>query len=107
MREGAGAGGGERQHLKPVRQRAGMAAVAAVFDIVMDRVVVGRDGLEGREMRLGHRSRRDVEALADRQILEIAALGEAMLMPVEFLAHDSSPMCRTPLRTSRSISGAP
>jgi hypothetical protein len=64
MREGAGASGGEAQHLKAVRQRAGMAALAAIFDVVMDRVVVGRDGLEGRKISLGDGAARDIEALA-------------------------------------------
>jgi len=86
MGEGAGAGGGEAQHLKPVRERAGMAAFAAIFDIVMDWVVVGRNRLEGGEIGLGDGAAGNVEALADRQILEKPALRKPVLPPVESLA---------------------
>src|SRR5439155_22813514 len=86
MRENAGAGGGEAQHLKPVRQRAGMAALAAIFDIVMDRVVVGRDGLERGEIGLRDGAARNVEALADDEILEKPAFRKPVLPPVETLA---------------------
>src|ERR1044072_1225342 len=70
MREGAGARGGEAQDLKAVRQRTGMTALAAIFDVVMDRMIIGRDGLKSREIGLGDRAARDVEALAHREILE-------------------------------------
>ena len=83
MGEGAGAGRGKAQHLKPVRQRAGMAALAAIFDIVMDRVVVGRDGLKRREIGLGDGAARDVEMFADREVLEKPALRKAVPPPVE------------------------
>src|SRR6266480_5877736 len=86
MREGAGASGGEAQHLKAVRQRAGMAALAAIFDVVMDRVVVGRDGLEGRKISLGDGAARDIEALADRKIFEKPAFRKAVPPPVETFA---------------------
>ena len=86
MREGAGASGGEAQHLKAVRQRAGMAALAAIFDVVMDRVVVGRDGLEGGKISFGDGAARDVEALADRKILEKPAVRKAVPPPVECFA---------------------
>src|ERR1700704_6396206 len=83
MGEGAGAGGGEAQHLKPVRERAGMAAFAAIFDIVMDRMVVGRNRLKRGEIGLGDRAAWNVEALADREILEKPALRKPVLPPVE------------------------
>src|SRR5205814_5256462 len=86
MREGAGASGGEAQHLKAVRQRAGMAALAAIFEVVMDRVVIGRDGLEGRKISLGDSAARDVEALADRKVLEKPAVWKAVAPPVERFA---------------------
>src|SRR5207237_193141 len=86
MRESAGAGGGEAQHLKAVRQRAGMAALAAIFDVVMDRVVVGRDGLGGRKISLGDGAARDIEALADRKICEKPAFRKAVPPPVERFA---------------------
>src|ERR1051325_2441072 len=83
MREGAGARGGEAQHLKAMRQRTGMAALAAIFNVVMDRVVVGRDGLKGREISFGDRAARDVEALPHREILEKPAFRKAWSPPVE------------------------
>src|SRR5437868_7934913 len=86
MREGAGASGGEAQHLKAVRQRTGMAALAAIFDVVMDRVVVGRDGLEGRKIGLRDGAARDVEALAERKILEKPAFRKAVPPPVKCFA---------------------
>src|SRR5260370_10605349 len=89
MGEGAGARGGKAEHLKAVRQRAGMAALAAIFDIVMDRVIVGRHRLERREIGLGDGPARDVEALADCEVLKIAAFWEAVLPPVETLGHVS------------------
>jgi hypothetical protein len=53
-----------------MRQRAGMAPLAAIFDIVMDRVIIGRDGLERGEIGLRDRAARNMEALADDEILE-------------------------------------
>src|SRR5690348_13016956 len=83
MREGAGARGGEAQDLKAMRQRTGMTALAAIFNVVMDRVVVGRDGLKGREIGVGDRAARDVEALAHGEILEKPAFRKAVPPPVE------------------------
>src|ERR1044071_5436253 len=87
MRKGARPGGGEAEHLKPVRQRSRMAALAAIFDIVMDRVIVTGDGLKRREIGIGHRTARDVEALADCEILEIPALRKPVLPTVECFRH--------------------
>jgi hypothetical protein len=53
----------------------------------MDRMIVGGDRLEGSEMRLGHGAARDIEALADRQILEKAGFPEAVPAVVETLGH--------------------
>src|SRR5437763_15597888 len=86
MREGAGAGRGEAQHLKSVRQRTAMTPIAAIFNVVMDRVVIGRDRLERGEIGLGDGSARNIEALANREILEKPALWETVLPPVETLA---------------------
>src|SRR5712692_4329101 len=102
MGEGAGAGGGKAQHLKAVRQRAGMTALAAIFDIVVDRVVVGRNRLERREIGLGDGPARDVEAFADREVLEIPAFGKAVRSPIEFFAHSDGRS-----RRSRDKSRAP
>src|SRR4051812_18626646 len=86
MREGAGASGGEAQHLKAVRQRAGMAALAAIFDVVMDRVGVGRDGLEGRKISLGDGAARDIEALADPKFYKNPPSRKALPPRVETFA---------------------
>src|SRR5262249_27737884 len=87
MREGAGAGRGEAKHLKPVRQRAGVSALSAIFDVVMDRVIVAGHGPERGKIGLGHRAARDVEPLADLQVLEIPALRKLVLSPVEAFSH--------------------
>ena len=79
MGKGAGAGGGKAENLKAMCKRRRMAALAAIFDIVMDRVIIRRDRLKRGEMRLGHRAAWDVETLADREILEIPALRKAVL----------------------------
>ena len=89
-REAAGARSGEAQNLEAVRQRARMAAPAAVFDIVMDRMIIAREHLESGEMSLGHRTARDIETLADDQILEITAHRRTVLPAVEALCHDTS-----------------
>ena len=49
-----------------------MASPAAIFDVVMDRVIVAGGELEGREQRRRHRPRRDREALSQLEILEPA-----------------------------------
>src|SRR5215472_5463073 len=77
-----------------VRQRARMTAPAAVFDIVMNRMIIAREHLEAGEMSLGHRTARDIEALADGQILEIAAHRKMVMPGVEALCHDPS-CCQT------------
>src|SRR6266702_2373291 len=100
MGEGAGAGGGKAQHLKAVCQRARVAALAAILDIIMDRVIVGRNRLERREIGLGDGPARDIEALADREVPEIPALRKAVLPPIEFVSHGRP-------RKSRGKSRAP
>src|SRR5579863_6503297 len=90
MREGAGAGRGKAQHLKPVYQRAGVTALTAIFDVVMDRVVVARHGLKRGEIGVGDGTARDVEAVADLQVFEELALREAVLAAVEFGGHGKS-----------------
>src|SRR5579859_5426963 len=66
-----------------------MAALAAIFDVVMDWMIVARDGLKRGEIGVGNRSARDIETVADLQVLEELALREAMLFAVEWLAHGS------------------
>jgi len=67
-----------------------MAALPAIFDIVMDRMIVDREGLKGGKMRLCHRAARDMEAFADFEILEIAAFRKAVPAPVEIFGHHVS-----------------
>src|SRR5580704_16300583 len=86
MGKSPGPGGGEAQHLEAVRQRTGMSALAAIFDIVVDRMIVGGNGLECGEIRLGHGPARNIEALADREILEEAAFRKTVLPAVELVA---------------------
>src|SRR4051812_15895840 len=83
-----------------------MAAVPAIFDIAMDRVIVPRHRLE-REVGIRDRPAGDIEPIADLQILGIPALREAVLPPIEPVAHRPSDKCSTPSPTSRSISAAP
>jgi len=76
-------------HLQAVGEQLRMAALAAILDVVVDRMVVAGDGLEGGEIRLGQGAAGDVESLAHRQILEIARRGEAVPAAVEAIAHDA------------------
>src|SRR6516164_2218311 len=102
-REAAGARRGDAQNLEAVRQRARVAAPAAVFDIALDRMIIAREHLEGGEMSLGHRAARDVETFADDQILEIAAHRKTVLSAVKALCHGNS--CCWTGATLRSGSG--
>jgi hypothetical protein len=52
----------------------------------VNRVIVARESLEGGEVPLGHRPARDVEALADREILEEAAFRKTVLPAIEIVA---------------------
>src|SRR6202034_1830668 len=72
MRELAGTGRGEAQHLQPMGEQAFVAAGVAELDIVMDRVIVPRQQLEGCEMRLGDGAAGQWETLAHGEILEPA-----------------------------------
>ena len=105
MGKGAGAGGGEAENLKAMCKRRRMAALAAIFDIVMDRVIIRRDRLKRGEMRLGHSAARDCETLADREVLEPAIVGEPVPTTIEPLAHGASGRRSTPSAASRSIGG--
>src|SRR5437667_12378966 len=96
MGKGARTRRGVTQDLEAMGQRPLVAALAAIFDIVVDRMVVGRDRLKGGEMGLGHGAARDVEALADHQILEIAGLPKAVPAAVEAFGHSPSGRSRTP-----------
>ena len=58
VRKLPGACGREADDLKPVREQSGIATPAAIFDIVMDRMIVAGDELEGCEIRGIHRTAR-------------------------------------------------
>src|SRR6266850_465635 len=81
--KGAGPRCGESEDLEAVRQRPLVPAPAAVLDIVMDRVIIGRDRLEGGEMGFGHRPARDIKPLPDGQILEITGGSKAVPATLE------------------------
>src|SRR6185312_6868892 len=89
MREIAGPGGGKAQHLEAVSEQPVMTLRPAILDVVMDRVVVARDSLKRGEIGLGDGTARNVEGLADGQIVEIAALREPVRAVVEALGHRS------------------
>src|SRR6516165_7808720 len=90
MGKGARTRRGETQDLEAVGERTFVAALAAIFEVVMDRMIVGGDRLEGGEVRLGHGAARDRETLADREILEIARLSHAVQGRVKALGHCAS-----------------
>ena len=87
MREGPGSRRGEAQHLEAVRERSRMTALAAVFDVVMDRMVIAGHRLERGEVGVGDGAAGDVKTVADAEVIEELALGEAMPARVEFFAH--------------------
>lgn len=62
--EEAGAGGGLDGDLVAVGEEVGVAVAAAVFDVVVDGVVVAGGGLEGEEDGLGHGAAGEGEAFA-------------------------------------------
>jgi hypothetical protein len=64
-----------------------MAPLAAIFDVVVDRMIVAGDGLERGEMRVGDGAARNIEPPADLKVLEEPALRKPMRPPVENLAH--------------------
>lgn len=86
--EQACAGRGEAQDLQAVGEQALVALGAAIFFIVVDRVVVAGDGLEGREVRVGDRARGEGECFAGFEILETALRHDPVVLRVEF-AHRS------------------
>ena len=76
--------------LEAMGERSLVAALAAIFEVVMDRVVIARDSLKCGEMRFGHRAARDIKLLANREILEIAGLPKTVPVSVEAQAHNPS-----------------
>ena len=82
-----GAGRGLDQHLVTMRQKIAMPVAAAELAVVVDRMVVAGGRLEGQELRLRHRARRDVEGLADGEVLEVARGAETVAGRIEGLGH--------------------
>src|ERR1700756_670609 len=66
-----------------------MAALAAIFEVVMDRVIIGRDCLKGGEMCFGPLSARGIKPLGNRPIAEIAGLPKAVPVALEAQAHNA------------------
>ena len=65
-------------------EEVGEAVAAAVFDVVVDGVVVAGGGLEGEEDGLGHGAAGEGEAFADGEVFEPTLVGdEAVLGGVE------------------------
>src|ERR1051325_3203309 len=82
VRKESRAGRGECQNLKPVCERRRMAERPAVFDIVVDRMIVQTHGLEGGEVRLADRSRWRSKHLANAKFIEGSLRNYRMLSPV-------------------------
>jgi hypothetical protein len=87
MREAAGPGRGERQHLQPVRQQVGMAVGAAIFDVVMDRMIVAGEELERGEMRRRNRAAGIAENFADPEVRECPRRGRGKQSWIERIVH--------------------
>src|SRR5262245_40458516 len=68
-----------------------MAMAAAELAVVMDRMIVAGGRLEGQELRLGHRARRDVEGLAEGEVLEVERRGGAVAGGIEGERHEGCP----------------
>ena len=66
-----------------MRQWCAMAVFLAIGLVIMDRVVVQRHGLKGREIGVANRSGWTVEYLADRQLLKPAQGHNQMLGRIE------------------------
>src|SRR6185312_14777982 len=74
----------EAQNLEPMRQRRGVTELPAIFDVVMDRMIVEADGLERREVRIADGARGAFENLADSKLLKAAQRQDAMIVGFEF-----------------------
>src|SRR5271166_1774309 len=103
MREGAGPGRGKAENLQTMRERRRQPARAAIFDVVMDRVIIGGKGLKRRKMGLGHGAARDRKALADPQILEPTLVSHSVTAGIKSLGHRACGIRATPSATRRAI----
>ena len=70
LREQGRSGRRECQHLQTVNDRRGVAMAAGVFDVVVDRMVVGGDCLERRGVGVGKGPAGRPEDVPDLEILE-------------------------------------
>ena len=64
-------------------KQSAVAVRPAELDVVMDRVIVAREHLEGGEMRLGHGAARAAIHLADLQVIEAAPFGHVVCFWIE------------------------
>src|SRR6185437_302302 len=79
--------GSKRQHLKPMRQGSGVAQRLAIFDVVMDRMIVEAHRLERGEIAVAQRARRIAEDLAHFQFVKRAQGDDAMVFWIEGFCH--------------------
>lgn len=79
VRKGSRAGGGEAEDLQSMRQRARKPERAAIFSVVMDRVIVEAHRLKGREIRVADRPGRERIAIADAKVGESSGRNEPVL----------------------------
>ena len=87
MGENPGAGGGMDQYLEAVRQQISMPPGPAVFDVIMNRMIVTGGHLESGEVRIGERSRRYIKFFSDIEIFEVFRLGEFVFLWGKVITH--------------------
>src|SRR5262245_11891546 len=68
-----------------------MAMTAAVLAVVVDRMVVARDSLEGQKLGLRHRARGQRKGLAQLKLVKVAARRQAMPLGIEGFTHGLRP----------------
>src|SRR5665213_422010 len=90
MRKKSGAGCGEAQDLKTMRQGRLMAEPLAIFGVVMDRVIVEADGLERRKVRIADGARRVAEDFADTQLLKASQFDDPVILRLK-IGHGGPP----------------
>src|SRR5262249_53550043 len=87
VRKAAGARRRERQHLQAMRQHVAVTVRAAIFDVVMDRMVVAGEQLKRREMRRRHGAARIAKDFPDPQVFETAGLRRREPREIECIVH--------------------
>src|SRR4029079_16997622 len=93
VRKRSRARGRETEYLKAMRQHPAQAARLAIFDVVVDRVIIRGEHLESGEMRLRHGAARAAKNLADLQIAKTAPLGDIECLRIELHAAPRPALC--------------